>query len=374
MPEDNSGRPSGDRRRADAVRTRMQPVVPRVDHGHDERTRADRDRDAPGDLRDRDLRDRDEDGGKDEKDDKKSAINTAQVAGGALASVTAAFLGSQLGVAGTVVGAALTSVVITVGGTLYQRSLENARDKAKTAAAKAAVARGKRGTALHHAKVKGQAAAIEQAREDRPEPPAAAPQSPPDPDRTKRIALTPGLQWPGGERVVDDGTERIAEPTRVVAPVGGEQATEVVAPPKRRTKQRWTMVAATSALVFAIGMIVVTGFEGVTGRTLSGGTGTTIGQVVRPGPPPPPEPVEPVVPETTTEETGTDEPEPSGETSTQEPTRTGEPSAPSETPQEPTPTQQPSSTPTQEQTPTQPQDEPSAGLDGQGELIPRTGE
>ena len=53
---------------------------------------------------------------------KKVDVKPSQVVGGALASVTAAFLGSQLGVAGTIVGAGLTSVVITVGGASAQLS------------------------------------------------------------------------------------------------------------------------------------------------------------------------------------------------------------------------------------------------------------
>lgn len=47
-----------------------------------------------------------------------------QLAGGALAAVTAAALGSRLGVAGTLVGAALASVVAGVAGTLYTGSIK----------------------------------------------------------------------------------------------------------------------------------------------------------------------------------------------------------------------------------------------------------
>ena len=59
----------------------------------------------------------------------KTEISGAQVTGTALASITAAYLGSHLGVAGTVFGAGLTSVVISVGGALYQRSLERTKEK-----------------------------------------------------------------------------------------------------------------------------------------------------------------------------------------------------------------------------------------------------
>src|SRR5690625_903510 len=72
---------------------------------------------------------------------KKIDVSVPQVTGGALASVTAAALGSQLGVAGTFVGAGLTSVVITVGGAVYQRSLEHGQEKANEAARKARLKR-----------------------------------------------------------------------------------------------------------------------------------------------------------------------------------------------------------------------------------------
>jgi len=56
-------------------------------------------------------------------------IKPTQVAAGALASVTAAVLGSKLGVAGTVTGAGLASVVGTVGTAMYERSIQAARTR-----------------------------------------------------------------------------------------------------------------------------------------------------------------------------------------------------------------------------------------------------
>jgi hypothetical protein len=56
-------------------------------------------------------------------------IKPTQVAAGALASVTAAVLGSKLGVAGTVTGAGLASVVGTVGTAMYERSIQAARSR-----------------------------------------------------------------------------------------------------------------------------------------------------------------------------------------------------------------------------------------------------
>lgn len=57
-------------------------------------------------------------------DDPRLGISTAQVAGSALAAVSAAFFASWLGVAGTLIGAALGSVVGTVGSASYTYSLQ----------------------------------------------------------------------------------------------------------------------------------------------------------------------------------------------------------------------------------------------------------
>lgn len=113
-------------------------------------------------------------------------VSVPQVAGGAMASVTAAYLGSYLGVAGTFWGAGLTSVVITVGGALYQRSLERTTDKANAAAAKAALKRAA----------------------NKPFDGAVAPRAA-DPAQEATRMIRPmsssplsGMHWPGGEQVV----------------------------------------------------------------------------------------------------------------------------------------------------------------------------
>ena len=70
----------------------------------------------------------------------KSGIRVAQIIAAALAAVTAALLGSTLGVAGTVLGAGVASIVTTVGGEVYLRSLQRTREaalRAKVAAARA---------------------------------------------------------------------------------------------------------------------------------------------------------------------------------------------------------------------------------------------
>lgn len=63
-------------------------------------------------------------------------IRISQVLAGALAAVTAALLGSTMGVAGTVVGAGLASVVSTVGGAIYLRSIQRTRQSVQVVRAK----------------------------------------------------------------------------------------------------------------------------------------------------------------------------------------------------------------------------------------------
>lgn len=54
-------------------------------------------------------------------------VSVTQISSGALASVTAAVVASYFGVGGTLIGAAITSVVATLGGALYKQSLERAQ-------------------------------------------------------------------------------------------------------------------------------------------------------------------------------------------------------------------------------------------------------
>ena len=63
------------------------------------------------------------------QDQAKKAVqlSVVQVLAGALASVSAAVVASTFGLAGTLIGAAVTSVVATTAGALYTHSLERAR-------------------------------------------------------------------------------------------------------------------------------------------------------------------------------------------------------------------------------------------------------
>ena len=152
------------------------------------------------------------------------------------------------------------------------------------------------------------------------------------------------MHWPDGQRVLEapqqsdqDGPTRIisapesttADRTAVLDP--DRAAEESPAPDgSLRRRRRWVVAAVTSGLAFVLGMVLITGYEGMTGRPVSGGSqGTTIGQLLNDpgGAPPPPEeelpagpvPTEQDTPETTAPETteprqpgSSDQPQPSG--------------------------------------------------------------
>jgi len=61
----------------------------------------------------------------------KLDLGVAQVAGSALAAVTAALAASTLGVAGTILGAGVGAVVATVGSALYAHSLRRATERVR---------------------------------------------------------------------------------------------------------------------------------------------------------------------------------------------------------------------------------------------------
>lgn len=63
-----------------------------------------------------------------------------QILGSVLAAVSATVVASYFGVAGTVIGAALGSLVSVVGGAIYTHSMNRTRDKIKTKAIESAVA------------------------------------------------------------------------------------------------------------------------------------------------------------------------------------------------------------------------------------------
>jgi hypothetical protein len=149
-------------------------------------------------------------------------LSVPQVLGGALAAMTAAALGSQLSVAGTIVGAALVSVITAVAGSLYTASIRRSRDKVKTVF------------------WTGQPNAVEE---------------------------------PTVMEIVSDREGHITgQRSHLVAP-------EPMPSSRQRPSLNWKRVVVAALAIFGIAAVSLTAVELVTGNALSGGDGTTFQQV-----------------------------------------------------------------------------------------------
>lgn len=159
-------------------------------------------------------------------------LSVTKIVGGALAAMTAAALGSRLGVGGTVVGAALASIIAAVATSLYTASLARTQERVKTVF-------------------------------------------------TGRAA---GTDVPTMVEVVEDHDTRAstAAPAQPSAPeLEGHwrlptTGTSTVKPAR---KLNWKSVVIAALATFAIAAATLTTFELVSGHALSGGDGTTITQV-----------------------------------------------------------------------------------------------
>jgi hypothetical protein len=173
-----------------------------------------------------------------EEEKKRADLTLNQVVAGAGAAATSAVLGSFFGATGTVAGAALGSVASTVATTLYKHSLDRTRD---TIAARLQSRRGSAG--------------------------ADAPTTGADAPTTGADAPTTVLAVPRPRPPADQPTVHLS-----------------VAPDTRPSRRRMIVAAVVSVLVFAVGMIVVTGLEWAKGASLTTGQpGTSVGRVLSGG-------------------------------------------------------------------------------------------
>ena len=167
-------------------------------------------------------------------------INWAQSAGGALAAVSSAVLLSTFGVAGTLIGAAIGSLVITVGGAVYSHSIRTTKQRVATAQTVAAARIG-----------------LAQARVRR---------------ASEEVAKRP-------RRAADDAVEDLAE-----AEVDLDRAQAVLEDEPEEAAGRlgwrntliglpWKRIALGAAAIFVAAMLVIVAFELITGRAVSSYTG-----------------------------------------------------------------------------------------------------
>jgi hypothetical protein len=166
----------------------------------------------------------------------KFELSLSQTLGGALAAMTAAALGSRLGVGGTIIGAAVASIIAGVAGAFYTHSLRAGREKVKT---------------VWTGRIAGS-------------------------DTKAAVDVVPNTP-------VWDSPEAAAE-TRVLPTIPPLQSqtrpSEVRQPTPGRTMP-WKGMLVGALAVFAIAVGGLTGFELLSGSALSGGQGTTIQQVAK---------------------------------------------------------------------------------------------
>ena len=166
-----------------------------------------------------------------------------QLTGGALAAATAALIGSQLGVAGTIFGAAVASVVGGVAGTLYSAGLDRTHRRVTEA-----IRRG-------YDRVLD---ADEADTQVLPAVDATAPMHPID---------------PAAAEAATEATVVDLQPVPAAsAPTGGRRRKILVA------------MGISVAATFVVAMLVITAIELGLGRSLDGSATTTIGGARRPTP------------------------------------------------------------------------------------------
>ncbi|MFC8915583.1 hypothetical protein ACFT5C_07400 [Streptomyces sp. NPDC057116] len=169
---------------------------------------------------------------------KRLDLNTAQVAGSAVAAVVAAKLASKMGVYGTVLGAGVISVIATCGGSVFQHLFRSTGERVRGVTAQAARPRARR--------------------PGRPRVPSVAG----DPRARPPLGPTTGLAAGPGSAAGDGFGEATTYGTRV---------------------RGWRRSAVAAALVFGVAMAGITAYELISGEDFSGGKGTTISTVVRGG-------------------------------------------------------------------------------------------
>lgn len=187
------------------------------------------------------------------RDDRpKIELSGARIVAGALAAVTAAILASQLGVAGTVVGTAVISVVSGFASTIYQRSIERTKGAVVTARDKGADALRERG-------IDGGLL---------PRLGRAAPNSATD---ATGAETAPGSVPAPDEEPDESGAARESFWRRLV----------------ESPRRRWAVAAAGTGATFVLALAIVTGIELGRGAPLStsgsGSGGTTLSELVDAG-------------------------------------------------------------------------------------------
>jgi hypothetical protein len=172
-----------------------------------------------------------------EHKERSLGLSTAQVTGSALAAMSGAFVASWAGTTGTLIGAAVGSVIATVGAATYTWSIQRTGHAVRRTAAQV-----RTGTLV------------------------------------SATAITEALPRPGQRRSPGEADDPVEDPTEEVSPTGRRWRLTGDLP--------WAKVALASLAVMVLGMGGITAVETLTGKPIGSffgkddGSGTTVGRVV----------------------------------------------------------------------------------------------
>ncbi|MBB4932211.1 hypothetical protein F4561_003031 [Lipingzhangella halophila] len=225
-------------------------------------------------------------------------LSTSQVAGAGLATMTAATAASYLGVYGTIIGAAVMSVLSTAGTAVMQHFFQRSGDRAKDIAGRARALPRERGRAAGSAtrdlteRGPGAAADADTLLAASTEPPEPS-DTPPRPEARDAWGTrsSPGSSGSRDETealgsAAGGGAEEPADETRAMPTEPDREETAAAgadAPPEDRRSwwRRWRGLLIPALAVFVLVMLVILAFELFTGRSL---TDTVHGRDTRSGP------------------------------------------------------------------------------------------
>jgi hypothetical protein len=268
--------------------------------------------------------------------EERPGINWIQVVAGALAAVSSAVLLSTLGVAGTVIGAALGSVIASVASAWYSRGIDASRQQ--VAAQAAALKR----VAAARSRLDDAASAM---------------------DRGQPVTDTGLLR---ADRELEEAEEALEQASQLAEGETVGSGDDVVEPvthdplygAEAGRKLPWKRIGLIAAGLFIAAMVTITIFELTTGRAVSTftggsdkGTGSTVPGLQRAPDETKDEPARDVEPSESTEATPSEDDGPTDEP-TSEPTPEPEPTTPTAEPSvTPSPTETPSAEPSVEPDP-----------------------
>ncbi|MFD9634016.1 hypothetical protein [Streptomyces violascens] len=199
---------------------------------------------------------------------KRIDLSVPQVAGSALAAVTAAVLASQMGVYGTFVGAGVVSVVATCGGTVFQHFFKRTGEQLREVTVQVKAGSRQVPVVSPHKGAQDETAVLPQA----------------DVDGTQVLKSLDGTTMlPQADA---DRTQLLksVDETRLLSPAAGSAKQFNEATVHGSRLRGWKRPLLAAAVVFGVSMGGITAYELISGGEVGGnGTGTTLSSVLTGG-------------------------------------------------------------------------------------------